>query len=197
MTEETVELEKGKKKAQAENEKKDKKVDIEETATESNDTESGDQPEVKLEEVKEDATDFEQKYYYLAAEMDNLRKRMQREKEQTIKYGSESVLRDIIGVMDTFELTSNALKLDQDEKIKNIVVGLDMVQRQFVEALQGHGLSVIETEGKEFDPNFHEAIGKETSDKHKENQIIKEQQKGYLLNGRLLRASKVIVADKK
>ena len=113
------------------------------------------------EEQKQPEVDYKEKYYYLAAEMENLKKRLEREKSQVIKFGSENILRDLIQVLDTFELTKNALALDEDEKVKNIFLGLEMVSKQFVDALKNHGLEKIEALGKTFDPNFHEAIAKE------------------------------------
>jgi len=149
--------------------------------------------ELKKEENAE--VDYKQKYFYLAAEMDNLRKRLDREKSQIIKFGSESILKDLVQVLDTFELTVNAIKMDKDEKVQNIVVGLDMVSKQFEDALKNHGLEKIDCLGKEFDPNFHEAVSKEDAEKAKTMEVIKVAQSGYTLNGRTIRASKVIVAN--
>lgn len=167
-----------------------------ETNEEKNDVKSEEKKELSSEEkVVKELSEFKEKYFYLAAEMENLRKRSEREKIQTIKFGNENILKDIVSIVDTFELTLNALKLDTDEKMKNVCVGLEMVRKQFVDTLKNHGLEKIETEGKVFDPNFHEAIAQEKSDNHKEMDIIKEQQSGYILNGRVLRASKVTVAN--
>ncbi len=145
------------------------------------------------EEKSEEVVDYKAKYFYMAAEMDNLRKRLEREKSQIIKFGTEGILSDLVQVVDTFELTLKAVRNVEDEQVKNIVVGLDMVNNQFLSTLKNHGLEKIETkEGVDFDPNFHEAIGQE--DGKKENKIIRQEQSGYILNGRVLRASKVIVS---
>ncbi len=141
---------------------------------------------------KETEVDYKEKYFYMAAEMDNLRKRLDREKSQIIKFGLEGVLGDLVQVVDTFELTLKAVRMVDDEQVKNIVIGLDMVNSQFLNTLKKHGLEKIETEGKDFDPNFHEAIAQEEG--KKKNKIISEEQSGYILNGRVLRASKVIVS---
>ena len=168
-----------------------KEETLEKEAKEEESSELG--PEQKLEKELEE---FKQKYYYLAAEMENARKRFEREKTQIVKFGSESILKDIVSVVDTFELTLNALKADEDEKMKNVCVGLEMIRKQFLETLKGHGLEKIDSLEKPFDPNFHEAMSKEQSDKHEEMTVIKEHQSGYTLNGRVLRASKVIVSTK-
>jgi len=150
-----------------------------------------------VEEVKKDEVDYKAKYYYIAAEMDNYRKRMEREKENLLKFGTEKVLTDLIQVVDNFERTIDMLKGDQDSKVKNIVVGLDMVKKQFVDSLAKHGLTEVESLGKDFDPNFHEAMAQEYVEGKKPNEIVKEFMKGYSLNGRLLRAAKVVVASDK
>lgn len=154
-------------------------------------------PESQEAETKKEEIDFKAKYYYIAAEMDNYRKRMEREKENLIKFGNERVLSDLIQVMDNFERIIESLKPDQDAKIKNIVTGVDMVQKQFLETLASHGLTPVEAVGKEFDPNYHEALAQEYAEGVKPNHVIKEFQKGYTLNGRLLRAAKVVVASDK
>jgi molecular chaperone GrpE len=150
------------------------------------------EPKEKVEEV-----DWKAKYYYLAAEMENNRKRAERERENLLKYGSEKILGDLVDVVDNFERTVDMLKFDEDEKVKNIVIGLDMVKKIFLDSLGKHGLSQLESLGKDFDPNFHEAMAQEYKEGSRPNEVLKEFQKGYVLNGRLLRAAKVIVASDK
>ena len=142
---------------------------------------------------KKDDVDYKQKYFYLAAEMDNYRKRMDRERESTLKFGNEKILGDMVDVVDNFERTIEMLRTDNDQKMKNVVVGLDMVKKMFLDSLSKNGLTQIESLGKIFDPNFHEAMGQESIEGKKSQEIVKEYQKGYMLNGRLLRAAKVIV----
>lgn len=149
------------------------------------------------EEPKKEEVDYKAKYFYIAAEMDNYRKRMEREKENLLKYGNERVLSDLLQVVDNFERTIEMLKFDQDQKMKNVVTGLDMVTKQFLDTLAKHGLTVVESVGKEFDPNFHEAMAQEYKEGAKPNEVIKEFQKGYILNGRLIRPAKVVVASDK
>jgi molecular chaperone GrpE len=146
---------------------------------------------------KKDEPDYKAKYFYVAAEMDNYRKRMEREKENLLKYGNERVLSDLLEVVDNFERTIDMLKPDEDQKIKNIVFGLDMVRKQFIDTVSKHGLTPVESVGKEFDPNFHEAMSQEYAEGKKPNEILKEFQKGYILNGRLIRPAKVVVASDK
>lgn len=172
----------------------------------SNETLSNENEEIKAEPVNEETEsgeraeqksgeDFKAKYYYLAAEFDNARKRFEREKENLLKFGNEKILTGLIGVVDNFDLTVNALKSDTDEKVQNIVKGIDMIRNQFLDVLKQNGLTQVEAIGKVFDPNFHEAVAQAPAEGKKDQEIITEYQKGYLLNGRLLRASKVVVAN--
>lgn len=154
-------------------------------------------PETAKEEPKKEETDFKAKYFYIAAEMDNYRKRMEREKENLLKYGNEKILMDLVQVLDNFDRTVEMLKGDNDPKVKNIVTGLNMVTKQFTETLSKHGLTPIESIGKDFDPNFHEALMQEYVEGKRPNEVVKEFQKGYALNGRVVRAAKVVVSSDK
>ncbi len=86
---------------------------------------------------------------------------MEREKENLLKFGNERVLSDLLEVVDNFDRTIGMLKGDQDQKVKNLVVGLEMIEKQFLDTLGKHGLTPIQSVGKEFDPNFHEAVAQE------------------------------------
>lgn len=144
------------------------------------------------EEVKEE--DFKNKYFYLAAEFENTRRRSERERENLIKFGNEKILKSLLDIVDNLDRTISAVATEEDEKIKNIVTGLDMVKGQFVGVLKQNGLEEIEALGKQFDPNFHEALAQQPAEGVDDNEIINEFQKGYILNGRLLRATKVVIA---
>lgn len=140
-------------------------------------------------------SEFKKRYFYLAAEMDNLTKRFQREKEGIIKFSNEKLLIDLLDVMDNFDRTISAIGLDSDPKVKNITVGIQMVRLQFVEVLKRYGLAEIEAIGKKFDPNFHDAVAKRFEEGKEDDEILEEYQKGYLLNGRLIRAARVAVCS--
>jgi molecular chaperone GrpE len=137
--------------------------------------------------------DFKAKYYYLAAELENMRRRNEREKENLLKYGNEKVLSGLIGVVDNFDLSVNAMRADNDEKVKNIVKGIDMVRNQFLDVLKQNGLVQVEALGKKFDPNFHEALSQAPAEGKEDEVVLQVYQPGYTLNGRLLRAAKVVV----
>jgi molecular chaperone GrpE len=168
-----------------------------EETKEANGAEVAETQDAQETQPKKEEVDYKAKYFYIAAEMDNYRKRMEREKENLIKFGNERVLSDLIEVVDNFERTIEMLKHDEDPKIKNIVVGMDMVTKQFIDTLTKHGLTPVQSVGKDFDPHLHEAMAQEYVEGAKPNQVVKEFQKGYSLNGRLLRAAKVVVASDK
>ncbi len=165
----------------------EKKVD----SVETEEAESEKEQENKAEKENEE---YKTKFLYLAAEFDNLKKRFDREKQDLLKFGSERILKSMIEVVDNFERTLSALESDKDEKIKNITVGIEMVHKLFINSLKNFGLEQIESIGKEFDPNFHEAVSQEAVEGKKDMEIITEYEKGYTLNGRLLRPAKVVVA---
>lgn len=137
---------------------------------------------------------YKEKYYYLAAEYENATKRFEREKTNIVKFGSENILRDVLGSIDLFELTVQALVHEQDPKIKNISIGLEMIRKQMIDTLSRHGLERVNSLNNPFDPNLHEAVAQELNAEVAENTVIKEHQSGYKLNGRLLRAAKVVVS---
>lgn len=125
------------------------------------------------------------------AEMDNFRKRMQRDQEEFRKYAAENVLADILPVMDNLELAlTHGRKV---EACKDLVMGVEMTLKGFLEALGRHGLNPVGKPGEEFDPNFHEAVGNEERTDIDPNLVGTVLQTGYILNDRLLRPAKVMV----
>jgi len=153
-------------------------------------SEMGQELEAKVKELEV----FKEKYFYLAAEMENSRKRFEREKENLLKFGNEKVLSGLVEVIDNLDRTLDAIKSDEDEKVKNIFIGVDMVKKQMMDTLKSNGLEKVESIGKMFDPNFHEALAQQPAEGKEDQEIIQVFQDGYMLNGRLLRAAKVIVA---
>jgi molecular chaperone GrpE len=143
--------------------------------------------------VKEEE-DFKAKFFYLAAEMDNMKKRFEREKENLLKYGNEKVLNNLLDVVDNLDRTVDAISADEDEKIKNIYSGIEMVRKQFLDVLKSSGLEKVEALGAIFDPNLHEALAQQPAEGKEEQEIIQIFQHGYVLNGRLLRPAKVVIA---
>lgn len=146
----------------------------------------------KLEEKEKETADNYEKYLRSVAEFDNYRKRMVKDKADAIKYGNEDIIKDILPFMDSLD---RALEHDTGD-IKAFKDGVALIQGQLLCCLKKHGVERIDTTGKDFDPNFHEALMQVESDQHDDNKIVSEMEKGYLLNGRLVRPSKVCVCKK-
>ncbi len=146
----------------------------------------------KLEDKEKESTANYDKYLRAVAELDNYRKRAAREKTEIIKYGKEDVIKDILPFMDSLD---RALEHDNGD-VKAFKDGVALIQEQLLNCLKKHGVERIETAGMDFDPNFHEALMQTESDQHEDNKIVSEMEKGYLLNGRLLRPSRVCVCKK-
>jgi len=157
----------------------------------SNTTEKVEELMVKLQEAESRAAENYDKYVRSMAEFDNYKKRTLREKTEAIQYGTENLLREILPLADNMERAlEHACSSDDFEAFKE---GLRMLQEQFLSCLQKHGVEKIEAVGKDFDPHVHEAMMQVESDEHGDSKVVGEFEKGYLLNGRLLRPAKVSV----
>ena len=168
-------------------------VKTEETSEETTEARAEVVADEEAPEEKNEEDSFKDKFYYLAAEMENMKKRNERERQNLLKYGNEKVLKGLIDVVDNLDRTLGALENDEDEKVKNIVTGINMVRTQFMDVLTSNGLEELDSLGKTFDPNFHEAMAQQPAEGKEDDEIIQEYQKGYVLNGRLLRAAKVVI----
>lgn len=143
-------------------------------------------------ELQQKYETLNQQYLRLAADFDNYRKRQEHEREELLKFGTENALKKMIEVLDNFERGKKALENVEDcVKVKE---SFDLVHKQTIEALTKLGLEEIETEGKEFDPNFHDAVMQTPTSEHPEHTIINELQKGYKMGEKVLRPALVNVA---
>ena len=148
-------------------------------------------PMRKIEEAEKKAAENYDKYLRAVAELDNYRKRAVRDKADAIKYGNENLLRDILPLVDSVDRAlAHAGTSDDFEAFKK---GLKMLHEQLLCCLKKYGVEVIDTAGKDFDPNVHEAMLQVISDEHETGKVVNEFERGYLLNGRLLRPAKVCV----
>jgi molecular chaperone GrpE len=145
-----------------------------------------------LEEKATKATEVQDKHLRTLADWDNYRKRMQREKEDAIKYASEGLLEKLLPVIDNFELGLQAAQ--SSPNASSIVQGLTMVLSQLQNVLKEAGVEPIEAVGKPFDPNFHEALGDRPTTEYPEGTVMSQTRKGYKLKDRLLRPAAVFVA---
>jgi molecular chaperone GrpE len=147
----------------------------------------------QLELAQKEMLETKDRHLRAAAEMENFRRRMEREKADLLRYASENVMRDLMPVLDSFDKAIGSAP-QSDQNAANVIQGMQMVQKQLLDALAKHGLEPIKAPGEPFDPNFHQAIQKiESADVSLET-VQQEFAKGYLINGRLLRAAMVSVA---
>ena len=127
---------------------------------------------------------------YLQADFDNYRKNFEKEKNHIIQLANESLIKELLVVVDDFD---SALFLIKDEKSRE---GLSMLYKNFLKTLEKHGLKKIEALGGKFNPHLHEALIKEKSEKD-EGIILEEIQKGFTLKSKVIRPSKVRIAENK
>ncbi len=128
----------------------------------------------------------------LAAEMDNTRKRLEREKVDGIAYANESLMRQFIEVVDNLE---RAIEHgEKDENCKGLLEGVRMTLKSFMDIFARFGATPFESVGQEFDPNRHEAVLQEASSEYPDMTVTREFEKGYTLRDRLLRPAKVGVS---
>lgn len=125
------------------------------------------------------------------AEMENFKKRLQKEKDEQMTYVAESVLSDLLPTLDNLDL---ALQYgSKNEACKDMLMGVEMTKKLLLDAVKKHGLEPVGTVGEAFNPEFHEAIAQAEDPEIPAGHIISVMQKGYVLKGRLLRSAKVSV----
>ncbi len=128
----------------------------------------------------------------IAAEMDNTRKRLEREKSEGICYANESLMREMLTVIDNLERAIQ--HSEQEANFNSLLEGIRMTHKGFLDALARFNCVPFESVGKLFDPNFHEAMTQQESAEHPERTVLMEFEKGYTLNDRLLRPARVVVS---
>ena len=134
-----------------------------------------------------------EKYQRLFAEFDNFRKRTDKEKAARYDMGAKDVVEKILPVLDNFEL---ALKnVPDDKEASAFAEGIEMIHKQFVKVLEDLGVTPIEAVGKEFDPNFHNAVMHVDDEEAGDNIVVEEFQKGYMYKDHVVRYSMVKVAN--
>ncbi len=166
---------------------------------ENKDTEESSEDENTEEEsLEKEIETLKEEKIRLLAEMENLRKRFEREKVETIKFGSINLARDILSPGDNLERALDALPEDENhpESIKNLIDGLKMVLKEYKSTLEKHGVKKIETLNQKFDHNFHQAMMEVENNEVEEGTVVQEVQSGYTMHDRLLRAAMVGVSKK-
>ena len=147
----------------------------------------------KLKNLEDEVNTWKTDYYKVFADMENLKKRLQNEHANAMKFMMQSFIEELLPVVDNFE--RSLAVVDPSDEIKNFLKGYEMIYNQLMEVLKSQGVEVIKTEGEEFDPNFHQAVMTVKDDNFKTNMIVEELQKGYKLKDRVIRASLVKVSE--
>lgn len=165
--------------------------DSENNSEESIKDEESESQDTKIKELEKLANDNEEKYLRLYAEFENYKRRIQKENQINATYKAQGVLTDILPSIDNIE---RALQIEgDDESFKSLQKGVQMVHESLLRALKDNGLEEILAEGKEFDPNLHQAVVQYDNPDFKSGEVTQELQKGYKLKDRVLRPSMVKV----
>ena len=172
---------------------------LEQNSTVANDTDADNEKQNELEEnLRDEIEQLRDEKLRLLADMENLRKRSDRDRMDSIRYGNINFARDILSLGDNLSRALDAIPKDAEktETITNLIDGLRMVQREFTSILEKHGIKKIEALNQRFDHNFHQAMMEIESEEVEEGIVIQEIQSGYNMHDRLLRPSMVGVAKK-
>ena len=162
------------------------------------DSKEEDTKETEEDILKEEIKTLKEEKIRVLAEMENLRKRFEREKIDSIKYGSVNFARDILSPGDNLERALSAINEEEEhpQSIKNLIEGLLMVKKELSTALEKNGITKIDTINKKFDPNLHQAMMEIENNDLDEGIVVQEIQTGYMMHDRLLRPAMVGVSKK-
>lgn len=142
-----------------------------------------------LEEVRRERDAVQDRLLRTAAEFDNYRKRMDRERRDLAEFTAGEVMKELLPIIDNLERALHAA--EQDDPLRR---GVELIHKQMLEMLRKRGVTPIEALGADFDPNFHQAVIHEESAQHREGEVMEELQRGYVVGDRLLRPAMVKVA---
>ncbi len=148
-----------------------------------------------IEAFQSDAAIKDDLFLRSQAEMENMKRRFQKDKTDLIKFSNETLIRQLLTVIDNLE---NAIVYGKDKKsFDSLLDGVDLTLKSLKNILKNSGLEVVESLGKPFDPNFHEAVSEQEDETSAPKAVLRELQRGYLLNKRLIRPAVVIVNKNK
>lgn len=150
---------------------------------------------LKLKEEAAKASEYWDRLLRLQADFDNTRKRLDKEKQDFVKFANEELILELLNVLDDLERTVG-LAQTQHQDLSAFLKGVEMILAHLYEMLKEYGVRPIEAEGKIFDPHLHEALMQIEDKNLPEHTIVEELQKGYTLNDRVIRTTKVKVSKK-
>ncbi|MEE3325970.1 MAG: nucleotide exchange factor GrpE [Myxococcota bacterium] len=141
-----------------------------------------------------EADELTDRYTRLQAEFENFRRRSLKEKQEALQYGQQNLIKDLLATVDNLERALEHADSGQEVDLSSILEGVDLVQREFLTALGKVGVKQVDPAGEAFDPNFHEAMGQIPAAGVEPNSVVQVLQKGYVLQDRMLRPARVLVA---
>lgn len=144
---------------------------------------------------EEEAKKFQDLYIRATAEQENLKKRLEREKDETVKFANENFIKELLPIMDNLERALDHVE-NGDSNLEGMVEGVRMIYQSFYSILEKFGVKSVAALGEKFDPQYHEAVMQEENPDTEDGTIIKEVQRGYLLKERLIRPAMVVVSRK-
>ena len=159
--------------------------------TDATPTDASGQPDSELDTLHKEKEALQDRVLRAAADFDNYRKRIERERRDLVDYAATEVLVDVLPILDDLEL---ALKQPDVPETAAYRQGVELVHRKMLDLLKKRGVTTIVAEGETFDPNVHEAVVHEVSESHAEGTVTGELRRGYMLRDRLLRPVMVKVA---
>lgn len=161
--------------------------------TQAAENESGEEAESEVEKLQKELEAEQNKYLRLMADFDNYKRRVVKDRQEAEKFRSQSLLVDLLPVLDNFERALAAAPANEESA--SLVKGVEMVQKSLLEAVKREGMEEIKAVGEPFDPNFHQAVMQEKDDNAEPGSVLMELQKGYTLKGRVLRPAMVKVNE--
>jgi molecular chaperone GrpE len=148
--------------------------------------------EAELATARDEVRAAQDRWMRERADLENLKRRSAKERQDAVRFGNESLLRDLLPVIDNLERAIGAASGGGNGK--SLVEGVDLLRKSFLDTLQRHGVERVPAAGARFDPAVHEAVAYVESPSHEAQQVIEEHQAGYRLNDRLLRPAMVTVS---
>src|SRR5262249_46453953 len=151
----------------------------------------------QLDDLRERAAksdDNWERFLRATADLENFKKRANREKQEAIKFANEGILQKLIPVLDNFDMALSATEQNGSEAAQSLQTGIKMIYQQLRNVLLEAGLEEVDATGKTFDPNLHEAVSQRETTDQPEGQVVQQLRKGYKLRDRLLRPASVVVA---
>ncbi len=151
---------------------------------------------LKLKEEADKAKEHWDKILRLQADFENTRKRMEKEKQDFVKFANEGIILELLNILDDLERTVE-LAESKHQDVAAFLKGVEMILAHLYEMLKEYGVTPIEAKGKLFDPHYHEALMQIEDKELPEHTVVEELQKGYLLNDRVIRTTKAKVSKQK